>query len=55
MATIGQVTPHYWAVTGFYDLLTRGQGLASVLDSIAVLLGFSVVFFVIGARRFEFD
>ena len=55
MATIGQVTPHYWAVTGFYDLLTRGQGLASVLDSIAVLLGFSAVFFVIGARRFEFD
>jgi ABC-2 type transport system permease protein len=55
MATIGQVTPHYWAVTGFYDLLTRGQGLAAVLDSIAVLLGFSAVFFVIGVRRFEFD
>ena len=55
MATIGQVTPHYWAVTGFYDLLTRGQGLAAVLDSIAVLLGFAAVFFVVGAWRFEFD
>jgi linearmycin/streptolysin S transport system permease protein len=55
MATIGQVTPHYWAVTGFYDLLTRGQGLAAVLDSIVVLLGFSAVFFVIGAWRFEFE
>jgi ABC-2 type transport system permease protein len=55
MATIGQVTPHYWAVTGFYDLLTRGQGLTSILDSLAVLLAFSVAFFVIGAWRFEFE
>jgi ABC-2 type transport system permease protein len=55
MATIGQVTPHYWAVTGFYDLLTRGQGLAAILDSIVVLLGFSAVFFVVGAWRFEFE
>lgn len=55
MATIGQVTPHYWAVTGFYDLLTRGQGLTAILDSIAVLLCFSAVFFVIGAWRFEFE
>jgi ABC-2 type transport system permease protein len=55
MATLGQVTPHYWAVTGFYDLLTRGQGLTAVLDSILVLLGFSAVFFLIGAWRFEFE
>jgi ABC-2 type transport system permease protein len=55
MATIGQVTPHYWAVTGFYDLLTRGKGLTEVLDSIAVLLAFAGVFFLVGARRFEFD
>jgi ABC-2 type transport system permease protein len=55
MATIGQLTPHYWAVTGFYDLLTRGQGLGAILDSIGVLLGFSALFFVIGAWRFEFE
>jgi ABC-2 type transport system permease protein len=55
MATLGQVTPHYWAVTGFYDLLTRGQGLGAILDSILVLLGFSAVFFVVGAWRFEWD
>ena len=55
MATIGQVTPHYWAVTGFYDLLTRGQGLPAIADSIVVLLGFSAAFFLIGAWRFEFE
>jgi ABC-2 type transport system permease protein len=55
MATIGQVTPHYWAVTGFYDLLTRGLGLTAITDSLLALLAFSAVFFVIGAWRFEFD
>jgi ABC-2 type transport system permease protein len=55
MATIGQVTPHFWAVTGFYDLLTRGQGLTSIIDSLVVLVGFSAAFFVIGAWRFEFE
>lgn len=55
MATLGQLTPHFWAVTGFYDLLTRGLGLASIVDSLAALLGFSAVFFVVGAWRFEFE
>lgn len=55
MATLGQVTPHFWAVTGFYDLLTRGQGLTSILDSLAALLAFSAAFFLIGAWRFEFE
>jgi ABC-2 type transport system permease protein len=55
MATLGQVTPHYWAVTGFYDLLTRGQGMAAILDSVVVLLGFSAVFLVVGAWRFEWE
>ena len=54
MATIGQLTPHYWAVTGFYDLLTRGLGLDAILDSLVALLAFAAVFFLIGWRRFEF-
>jgi len=54
MATLGQVTPHFWAVTGFYDLLTRGQGLSAIVDSLVALLVFAAAFFVIGARRFEF-
>jgi len=30
-------------------------GLASIIDSLVVLLAFSAVFFIIGAWRFEFD
>jgi ABC-2 type transport system permease protein len=55
MATIGQLTPHYWAVTGFYDLLTRGLGLASIADSLGALVAFSAVFLAVGAWRFEFE
>jgi ABC-2 type transport system permease protein len=54
MATIGQLTPHYWAVTGFYDLLTRGLGLEAIVDSLVALLAFAAVFFLVGWRRFEF-
>ena len=55
LATIGQVTPHYWAVTGFYDVLTRGQGLAAIVDSLLALAGFTVAFLLIGVWRFEFE
>jgi ABC-2 type transport system permease protein len=55
LATIGKVTPQYWAVTGFYDLLVRGQGLADIVDSLLALLAFSVVYMVIALLRFDFD
>ncbi len=55
LAAIGSVTPQYWAVTGFYDLLVRGQGMSEVTDSLLALLGFSVLFLAIALWRFDFD
>jgi ABC-2 type transport system permease protein len=55
LGNMGQVTPHYWAIQAYQDLLVRGQGLADVTTEMAVLLGFTLVFFVAGLRRFEFD
>ena len=51
---ISMVIPHYWANLAFLDLFVRGQGLADILPSILVLLGFTVVFFAIGLWRFDF-
>jgi ABC-2 type transport system permease protein len=51
----GMVLPQTWAMRGFQDLLTRGQGLIEVLPEIGVLLLFAVVFFVIAVRRFDFE
>lgn len=53
--TIGQATPHYWALTTFNDLLVRGQGLGDIVLSLVILLGFSLLFFVIGLWRFDFE
>ena len=55
LAAIGKVTPQFWAVTGFYDLLVRGQGLSDIIDSLLALLGFSVLFMAIALWRFDFD
>lgn len=55
LATIGKLTPQYWAVTGFYDLLVRGQSFADVADSLLALLGFSLLFLIVAIWRFKFD
>lgn len=53
--TIGKITPHYWAINAFTDIIVRGQELAGVATQIGVLAIFVVVFFAIGAWRFRFD
>jgi ABC-2 type transport system permease protein len=55
LATIGKLTPQYWAVTGFYDLLVRSKSLADITDSLGALLGFSVLFFAIAIWRFDYE
>ena len=49
------LTPHYWARQGMLNVLQRGMGLEGVWQPALVLLGMSILFFVIGARRFKFE
>jgi ABC-2 type transport system permease protein len=53
LRTASLALPQTWAMAGYQDLLTRGQGLADVLPEIGVLLGISAVFFGLAVRRFE--
>lgn len=53
--TIAHAVPQFWAMSGYQAILVRGQGLAQVLPSIVVLLGFAVVFFAIAVQRLEFE
>jgi ABC-2 type transport system permease protein len=55
LGTVGKVVPHYWANRAYNGLFVRGQGLADIAPELAVLLGFTVVFFTIGLWQFEFD
>jgi ABC-2 type transport system permease protein len=53
--TLSMVAPHSWALRAYNGLLIYGEGLAGVATEMAVLLGFTAVFFVIGLWRFDFD
>ena len=50
-----QVLPTTWAMRGLTDLTMRGLGFADVLPEAAVLVGFAVVFFVVGVWRFRYE
>ncbi len=49
------VTPHYWAIQGFQDVISRGLGVSAVFLEAGVLLGMAVIFFGIGVSRLRFD
>lgn len=53
--TAAQVLPTYWAMQGFLNIAVRGQGLNGVLLESAILLGFALVFFLIGVWRFRYE
>jgi ABC-2 type transport system permease protein len=55
LGPVPYVVPHYWANRALLDLMVRGRGLADVTLEIAVLLGFTALFFVVGTWRFEFE
>jgi ABC-2 type transport system permease protein len=50
-----KVLPTTWAMNGLLDLTLRGQGLVAILPEAGVLMGFAVVFFVIGIWRFRYE
>ena len=49
------LTPHYWALQGFTDVMARGVGMASVWLPCVVLLGIAAVTLAIGVARFRFE
>ena len=55
MQKIALVIPHYWALTGFQDVIVRGQGMSAVLPVVGVLLGYALVFWVVALWKFRFE
>jgi len=53
--TAARILPTNWAMQGLTDLTTRGQGLIGILPEAGVLLGFAIVFFVVGVWRFRYE
>lgn len=55
LGPIPMIVPHYWANRALDDLLIRGLSLAEISLPLVMLLGFSLLFFVIGLWRFDFE
>ena len=55
LGQIGKVVPHYWASKAFYGAMVRGQDLAGVSTELAILLGFTLLFWMVGLWKFDFD
>jgi ABC-2 type transport system permease protein len=53
--TVVKSLPTTWAMMAFNDIIIRGVGVTGVLLNVAVLLGFALVFFVVGLWRFRFE
>jgi len=50
-----KVLPTTWSMQGLLDILLRGHGLIDILPEAGVLLGFALLFFVIGILRFKYE
>jgi ABC-2 type transport system permease protein len=50
-----KLIPTSWAMVGFQNIITRGQGLESVLLPAGLLLAFALVFFSVGLWKLKFE
>lgn len=55
MQTVARLSPIYWAMSGFHDMITRGLGAVAVVPEAVVLLVFTAVFLLIGVWRFRYE
>lgn len=55
MQQIARLTPTFWAMQGYNDIITRGLGLPAVLPETLVLLGFGAIFLAFGVWRFRYE
>ncbi|PFG05159.1 ABC transporter permease [Bacillus sp. es.034] len=52
---ISTFLPQYWGMEGFAELTVRGGGIGDILTPVGILLGFAVMFLMVGLRRVRFE
>jgi len=55
MQSVALALPTGWAMRGFHDIITRGLGLDAILLEVSVLVGFGLLFLVVGVWRFRYE
>ena len=51
--TIGMISPAYWAMDAFHQVIFFNKGLADILMNFIVLLGFAVIFTLLAVKFFK--
>jgi ABC-2 type transport system permease protein len=49
------LTPHYWALMGVQNVITRNLGVESVLLPVGILFALAAVCIIVGVRCFKFE
>jgi ABC-2 type transport system permease protein len=49
------ITPHFWAIQGFQDVISRGLGVSAILLEAGILVGMAAIFFGVGVSRLRLD
>jgi ABC-2 type transport system permease protein len=52
---IVKILPTTWAMQGMLDVGLRGIDIAGILPEVGVLIGFAILFFILGLLRFRYD
>ena len=55
MQTVAKLVPAGWAMEGFIAVIMRGAGAGEVLLPFAVMMGFGIVFVIIGVSLFRHE
>jgi ABC-2 type transport system permease protein len=53
--TAAKVLPTTWAMQGTLDVALRGQPISGITLEVLVLLGFALIFYIIGVLRFKYE
>jgi len=53
--TAAKVLPTTWAMQGVLDVALRGQAVSGITLEVLVLLGFTLVFYLVGVLRFKYE
>jgi ABC-2 type transport system permease protein len=55
LGPVPKAVPHYWANRALTNVMLRGMSLSDLTLEVGALLGFAVLFIVVGLLRFDYD
>jgi ABC-2 type transport system permease protein len=55
MQKMAEFLPQTWAMKGFTEIIVSGGTLIDIIDNIAILIGFGLLFLVVGMKRIRFE